>query len=331
MEYNYKTSKTRRYLSVLAVFFVMIFIFTGCAAQSSKYQDEDNWAYQEENTKKDVDCFLICPTVYSGTEDSLNMPVTSKEDREAFTGALNMEEGIYADTCNMFAPFYRQAALEVYTMDDDSSEKYFDIAYADVKESFTYYMKHENDGRPLILAGFSQGADMCLRLMKEFYDEDELQDQLIACYAIGWRITEDDLTNCPYLKMARGRDDTGVIVSFNTESKSTEKSMIVPDKTYGINPLNWETGSSYADASLNEGACFTDYSGAIVKEIPNLTGAYLDPERGTLKVDDSITPEDYPPVLDIFEDGIYHLYDYQFFYRNLQENVEQRAEAYAEE
>ena len=36
-------------------------------------------------------------------------------------------------------------------------------------------------------------------------------------------------------------------------------------------------------------------------------------------------------MLSIFSDGIYHLYDYQFFYRNLQENVEARLNAYLED
>ncbi len=63
------------------------------------------------------------------------------------------------------------------------------------------------------------------------------------------------------------------------------------------------------------------------EEIPNLTGAYIDEERGTLKVTD-VKPEDYPGKL--FDDGIYHLYDYQFFYRNLQENVAKRLSAYSE-
>lgn len=36
-------------------------------------------------------------------------------------------------------------------------------------------------------------------------------------------------------------------------------------------------------------------------------------------------------MLPIFSDGIYHLYDYQFFYRNLQENVEVRLNAYLED
>ena len=67
--------------------------------------------------------------------------------------------------------------------------------------------------------------------------------------------------------------------------------------------------------------------GEIESEIPQLCGAYIDPVRGALKVTD-VTPEQYPAGLDIFEDGIYHLYDYQFFYRNLQQNVADRLEAY---
>ena len=94
-------------------------------------------------------------------------------------------------------------------------------------------------------------------------------------------------------------------------------------KTLGINPLNWKTDSTPADKSLNKGACFTKYSGEIKKELPNLTGAFLDENRGTLIVTD-INPSDYSNSL--FPDGVYHLYDYQFFYKNLQENVAVRLE-----
>ena len=98
-------------------------------------------------------------------------------------------------------------------------------------------------------------------------------------------------------------------------------------KAVSINPLNWKTDGTKADKNQNLGACFTDYDGNIVNEIPELTGAYIDSTRGALKVTD-VTPEEYPASLYIFEDGIYHLYDYQFFYRNLQENVKTRVESY---
>ena len=146
-------------------------------------------------------------------------------------------------------------------------------------------------------------------------------------YCIGWRITEADLSKHPHLKMATSEDDTGVIISFNSESEGVEDSIMVPNgtRTLGINPLNWTTDSTPADKSLNKGACFTKYSGAIKQEIPQLTGAYLDAERGTLIVTD-VEPGDYSSSL--FPDGVYHLYDYQFFYRNLQENVAVRLESF---
>ena len=123
-----------------------------------------------------------------------------------------------------------------------------------------------------------------------------------------------------------------MIVSFNSEADTITHSLMIPEgtKTNPINPLNWKTDGTAADKSLNKGACFTDYSGNIVEEIPALTGAYIDSTRGALKVTD-VTPADYPAGLDIFEDGVYHLYDYQFFYRNLQENVAVRLNAYLSE
>lgn len=120
-----------------------------------------------------------------------------------------------------------------------------------------------------------------------------------------------------------------MIVSFNSESETVTDSLMIPagTRTLAINPLNWKTDGTTAGKEENLGACFTDYDGNIVTEIPQLTGAYIDSERGALKVTD-VTPEEYPPVLPIFSDGVYHLYDYQFFYRNLQENVEVRLDAY---
>ena len=243
-----------------------------------------------------------------------------------------MEKGIYDQNSRFFAPYYRQIGLNVYEMPEEDREPYLEIAYEDGKDAFEYYWETCNDGRPIILAGFSQGADMCLRLMKDFFAQDDRMEQLVACYAIGWRVTEDDLQEFPHLKMASGESDTGVIVSFNSEAETVTDSLMIPagTRTLAINPLNWKTDSTFADKSLNKGACFTDYSGSILTEIPELTGAYLDPIRGALKVPD-VSPADYPAGLSIFTDGIYHLYDYQFFYRNLQENVQTRIRTYMQQ
>lgn len=80
-----------------------------------------------------------------------------------------MEKDIYDDEeTRFFAPYYKQIGLNVYKMTPDKREPYLEIAYQDIKESFLYYLKHYNHDTPIVLAGFSQGADMCLRSLKTF-------------------------------------------------------------------------------------------------------------------------------------------------------------------
>lgn len=293
-------------------------------AAVTDYGERGNWAYWEATADKAADCFLICPTVYLGGKGDYNLPLGAKQ--EGFVGALNMERGIYDGACALYAPYYRQASLSAYKLPAKQARPYFALAYEDVRSAFVYFLQRSPTDRPLVLAGFSQGADMCVRLLQEFGADAALQKRLVACYAIGWRVTDADLRRYPWLKMAQGRDDTGVIVSFNTEARDVAGSLLLPQgvRAHAINPLNWRTDGARASSLRNRGACFTDYGGAITREEPYLTGAYLDAGRGALKVDAKITAAQYPPVLDIFAPGVFHLYDYQFFYRNLQENVARR-------
>ena len=322
-------NRTQRSVALLLGVLMMLALCCACTpkADTVDYSQEENWAYYAVGENKDADLFLICPTVDMGKNGNYNMSMDDTATKESFVGALNMERGIYEDSATMYAPYYRQMTFPVYSMTDEETKPYPDMAYRDVAAAFEYYFEHCNNGKPLILAGFSQGSQLLLMLMEEYFDDPKYSDQLVAAYCIGWRITEEDLAAYPHLKMAQGEEDTGVIISFNSEAEGVEESLVVPKgvKALGINPLNWKTDSTPADRSLNDGACFTKYSGAIKSEISQLTGAYLDENRGTLRVTD-IAPADYSNSL--FPDGVYHLYDYQFFFRNLQENVAVRLESF---
>ena len=314
---------------ILVVSMLAALCLSGCAGKNI-YAQAENWAYLETDaTEKAADVFFICPTVYGGDSDTFNMALDDEKTKESFVGATNMEKGIYDGDCRFFAPYYRQAALNVYEMAIADREQYLGIAYEDVKLAFEYYLEHYNNGRPIVLAGFSQGADLSIRLVKDYFADEKVSNLLVACYAIGWRVTEAEVAQYAHLKVAQSETDVGVVISFNSEAEDVTDSLTIPEgtKTFAINPLNWKTDSTPADKTLNKGACFTSYSGKIKNEIPELTGAYIDPVRGALKVTD-VTAEEYPPKLSIFEDGVYHLYDYQFFYRNLQENVSVRIAEY---
>ncbi|MCR5567274.1 MAG: alpha/beta fold hydrolase [Clostridiales bacterium] len=320
------------------VWMVALLLLLGAAAAETPagarepldYSDAQNWVYfGSENGEAAADVFFIAPSAFGGKEGSYLMDLGNEKGRNNFIGAINMEKGIYDRNTRFYAPLYRQAGYNVYTLPEEEAETLILSAYADIRDAFAYYMDSQNGGRPLVLAGFSEGAEMAVRLMKEYFGDESLRKQLVACYAIGWRLTAEETEEWPQLRPAQGETDTGVIITFTAEAEDVTESAFIPAgmKSLSINPLNWKTDGEKAGRELNLGACFTDYSGTILEEVPALTGACLDAERGTLKVTD-IDPEVYNATLPILGPGVYHLYDYQFFYRNLQQNVQDRIRAY---
>lgn len=298
------------------------------APDAPDYGAPENWAYFELGEDRQVDVFLICPTVDTRSETNsfdLNDKLKGK-----FIYALDLERGIFDETGRLFSPYYRQMSINAYTLPEIERVKAREIAYADVSAAFRWYLDNENDGRGIILAGFSQGGELCLELLKEYYGGDSaeaqaLRERLIAVYSIGWMVTEEMTSSWPQIVPAAGETDTGTVICFDCEDGNVSETIIIPAgmKALSINPLNWKTDSTPADKSLNRGAVFA----AGGEAIPALCGAYIG-EKGELIVTD-VTAADYPPGLDIFPEGAYHLYDYMFFFTNLKENVAARTAAWA--
>ena len=287
------------------------------------YSTAENWAYFELGEDREVDVFLICPTVDTRSETNsfdLNDKLKGK-----FIYALDLERGIFEETGRLFSPYYRQMSINAYTLPEAERETAKEIAYSDISAAFRWYLDNENDGRGIILAGFSQGGEMCLELLKEYYGGDgaeaqALRKQLVAVYSIGWMVTEEMTEAWPQIVPAVGETDTGTVICFDCEDGNVTETIIIPAgmQALSINPLNWQTDGTPADKSLNLGAVFETGG----EPIPALCGAYIG-KRGELIVTD-VTAADYPPGLDIFPEGAYHLYDYMFFFTNLKENVAMR-------
>ena len=291
------------------------------------YADPQNWAYYGLGEDKPVDVFLICPTV--DIESETNSPEINDKLRESFAYALDLEKGIYEETGRLFSPYYRQMSINAYRLPEEEFGQAESIAYRDISDAFRWYLDNENDGRGLILAGFSQGSEMCLKLLEEYFgtesaEAEALRGQLITVYAIGWRVTEEMTEQYPQIVPASGGDDIGTVVAFDCEDGTLTGTIVIPEgvRTMSINPLNWKTDDTPADKILNKGAVM----GTGAEPVPGLCGAYIG-KRGELVVTD-IEKEDYPPGLDIFPEGAYHVYDYLFFFTNLKENLATRAQAW---
>jgi hypothetical protein len=271
-----------------------------------------------------VDVFYVYPTIYSA-KCPKNMDVFDKKLRDDVQGLLKSQGGVFFPSANLFAPYYRQLSFpNLDAHKDKFHSTNFRIGMDDVHRAFDYYLTFLNQGRPFILAGHSQGSIILVDLLRSRFHDLTLQKKLVAAYVIGYSITRNDLKRYPWIKAAQRADDTGVVISWNTEAPGCAGSPVLLPGAVSINPLNWKTDGTPASKDLNLGAVFfDDLTGTVKREIPHYTGAHLDMKTGALMTSppDKLDLSHFPP-------GVLHKYDFALWYRNIEQNARDRIKAY---
>lgn len=186
------------------------------------YSDENNWAHLPENTDKAVDTFFIYPTLYFNPEPDAPAiaPIDNPILRETVNRFYNAMPVLFEDMTNLYEPFYSQSNFSTLAgkTPKEIVESQLREPRTDIYVALDYFFEHYNQGRPFILAGHSQGSAMLrIALCDYFKEHTEYLERMVAAYVIGFSFTSDDLNINPALKFAEGADDTGVIVSWNTE------------------------------------------------------------------------------------------------------------------
>jgi len=289
------------------------------------YKSTGSWIKKPVKPNKPVDVFYVYPTIYADKAPP-NMDINNKQLRKRAEHIAFEHSGVFKDTANIFAPYYRQMSFAKLNPDEDMyANKYFRTGAGDVAEAFEYYLKNLNQGRPFILAGHSQGSMVLIDLMRHRFNDPALNRKLIAAYLPGYSLTKDDFKKYPWLKPATGAVDSGVIISFNTQSPDAENSPVLIRGAFCINPLNWKADETKAGKELNLGAVFYDATkDKVNRVIPHYAGAFVDTEKGaliTVPPDKNLNIGNFPP-------GVYHKFDYVFWYNNLKKNVADRSRAY---
>ncbi len=303
------------------------------------YADDYNWVVKPDKIDKPVDVFYVYPTIYT-EESPSNMDIASPELREYAKGLTIAQAGVYSESANLFVPFYRQQSAVVQDELTENngtnmfSDPTFQLGANDVEAAFDYYLEHLNPDRPFILGSHSQGTMTLINLMRKRFMDKKLQERLVAAYLIGYSVTEDDLKTYPWMKRAQSSDDTGVIITYNTEESGSTGSPVYIEGAIAINPLNWENDDTPAYKSDHLGAVFyDDLKGELIEEIPFFADATVDTQKGVLMIQNMEEPQSTEIDLEHlgrYPEGVYHQYDYAFWFNNLKENVKTRIQAYLE-
>ena len=107
---------------------------------------------------------------------------------------IKYQSTAWLDSGNLYSPNYRQAHYKVFDEFrwENGGKRAFELAYEDIKRSFEVYLQKYNEGRPIIIAGHSQGSGHAIRLLQDFFDGKKLKSKLIAAYLPGTRVTSND-------------------------------------------------------------------------------------------------------------------------------------------
>lgn len=298
---------------------------------ATDYSVASHWLSMPAVLDKTVDVFYLYPTAWQKLNPpDPNEPNICKIDNASMLlgskSAFARQATAFETVANVFAPYYRQADA-AYTLGLAEPERQKVVAAepsVDGLAAFDYYIKNKNNGRPFILAGHSQGSNVLLNVLSEYMAKNpDVYKRMVAAYVIGYSVTNTYLANNPHLKFAQGADDTGVIISYNTQSPdlAADKNPVVLPGALVINPITWTTSPALAAKSVGLGS-FMPVDGALVK-VPQYADAQVDAAKGAL-----ITNANPTGLTLNFGPGIYHSYDYPFYYFNLRENAANRISKY---
>jgi hypothetical protein len=267
---------------------------------------------------KNVDVFFVHPTTFTDKNDiafNADLDNTVLNDYTDKSTILYQASAFNANA-NVYAPRYRQAHIRCFYIDSLIAEPFFEMAYADVKSAFEYYLAHYNHGNSIIIASHSQGTVHAARLLKEFFEDKALGNKLICAYLIGMPIRTDYFSK---IKPCENGNETGCFVSWRTYKKGYEPLFVQKEhfKAVVTNPLTWSNESTEASIQLNKGGVLKDFS----KIVPRVVDAQV---HGNILW--ACKPNVFGKIF--FFAKNFHIGDINLYYMNIRENVSNRIKHY---
>ena len=297
--------------------------WTVCAAFEHTGQDriwtkKRKW-HDQRARREDVDVFYIHPTMYMegaawnvGPEDAAMNELVDE-------WPVRHQSSIFTSAGRLYAPRYRQAHIRIFSLGDSLSYRAAEVAYSDVKTAFEHYLAHWNQGRPIVLAGHSQGSYHGRALLQEFFEEGPLAELLVAAYLPGMDMYPEEFSSLP---LCMTPDETGCLCTWMTYSEGHRPDWLNAKRKAGhcaplcVNPITWDTTEGWSPLDSHLGSVLPNFR----RTRPSAIQCKLTPD-GVLEVT-------RPQMIGgrLLDRNDWHEGDFNLFWFNVEENVLRRTQ-----
>jgi hypothetical protein len=249
------------------------------------------------------DCFYVYPTVELTHAGNM----TNFSDIKNILDPLLAQGAPFSSICEVYAPLYRQVAFVPSALPggDASAEAggaadassgdagtpsltggpAGALALQDVRDAFSYYLAHFNNGRKFVIMGHSQGTGMLMSMMQKDVDPmPAVRSKMISALLIGGGATvapgqaiNGTFKNIPTCTMP---GQTGCMIAYSSYEVTT------PPGANGVTPLFGRSPDG------NQVACTEP--GALAGNSPPYRGTYF-----PVHVNNALLGPDKPPPQDI--------------------------------
>lgn len=273
------------------------------------YTAPQSWAMRPAAMAPEGDTpavFFVHPTTYDGGEE-WNAPHDRPQEAEELSAIILPNYAApYAAAGQVYAPYYRQAALYAFMNNREDSLQARRLAHDDVDRAFAHFLAGIGQDRPFIIAGIGQqGGLHALGIILEHVAPDEALRRRLAAAYLQESIVPLDLFTGPLadLPPCTAPDHVRCIVAFATiEAGERDRIFALLDRgmswtadgeldyvadrgTLCVNPLLWTTSEDFAPARLHRGGAAAEgmTPGDNPSPLANQTGAQC--QNGLLMVE----------------------------------------------
>ena len=166
----------------------------------------------QTSTLKPVDCFYVYPTV--STQPGPNSDLTI-EPAERFVAQAQASR--FSSVCNVWAPMYRQVTVSSLGSGPVPAR----VAYDSLHAGWEDYLQHDNDGRPIVFLGHSQGSAILIDLLQQDIDNDAaLRAKVVSAVILGGNVQvpigKDVGATFQHIPACRSTTQTSCVIAYST-------------------------------------------------------------------------------------------------------------------